>query len=431
MAIFSNINKLRGSNSTALNSDTNTQNKRDESRQNTPITLDGVFKKFDTYREDFIKKSNTNIDKQDPLWLTFGIRFDFFPRIGESESLLPGLLTGNARKFLNNRGDTLRVQKLDYFTRQLQKFSIDEPWFFQTLGGVDQLMSFNIEDGGRSIKRKKITIGALETIDMKFMALIDSYRSVIYDKKYMREVLPTNTKRFDMSVYVMDPRNIVKSENGNLEIDNDSQGVIVLKCYDCEFHFDDFSAFIGNLDNADIGKARTHNFSISVGRIYDTYNLPTGVLYGYGGTGYFSEDEKQDYNFLINLVRPQSRPFGEIGNHQKIENEDYQNIIEKRKIKNPETEEENVLEEDEKPSNGTVLDESLFIEEFNNETTINGIEVKENNREIEIQNITPVSANNETEIGEIKITESTNVNRTLNTEILNVVSNKVRTIINE
>lgn len=408
--------------------DLNNVLRSDSEKSTIPITLDGVFKKVDSYRDDFVKKSVSS--KQDPLYLTFGLRFDFFPRVGESESILPGLLTGSARNFLNDRNDTLRVQKLDYFTRQLQRYSIDEPWFFQTLSGVDNLMTFDINHGGRSIERKRITIGALETIDMKFMALIDSYRSVIYDKKFMRETLPVSAKRFDMSIYLMDPRNLVKADNGKLVLDNDSQGIVVIKCYDCEFHFDDFSTFFGSLDNADIGKSRTHSFSISVGRIYDTYNLPTGALYGYGGVGYYSEDQKQDYNFLTNLIRPESRSFAEIGNHQKVENEKYD--ISKKLVENPDIEAEIVLEEDEKSNLGSQIEtDTLFIEESNVETTIGQLEIKQIDINTNIENITPISNRNVTEITEIGIEENNNASNQLNTEILNTISNGVRTIINE
>jgi len=405
----------------------NDQKKQDSQKSSIPITLDGVFKPVDSYRSDFIKSSVK--ESQDPLYLTYGLRFDFFPRIGESESISPGLLTGGARKFLSSRNDTLRIQKLDYFIRQIQKFSIEQPWFFQTLTGVDGLMSFDISKGSRSAERKKITIGALETIDMKFMALIDSYRSVAYDKKYMRETLPTNSKRFDMSIYLMDPRNIVKSHKKKLELAEDSQGIVVIKCYDCEFHFDDFATFSGSIDNSGIGGARTHSFSISVGRIYDTYNLPTSELYGYGGVGYYSDDKRADFNFLTNLIRPESRAFAEIGNHQKVEMDKYD--VSKRNIKNPQQETEIVLEEDEKVNLNTQIDdEPLFAEDAGNSTEINGLEAKSVKRDTTIEKLIPTSNRVNTEISEIEVSDSGKTSNTLNTEILQAISNGVRTIIN-
>lgn len=413
---------------TGTGKDLNDLRKKDAEKSVTPITLDGVYKKVDSYRDDFIKTSIN--ESQDPLYITYGLRFEFFPRIGESESMAPGLLTGAARSFLSSRNDTLRIQKLDYFVRQLQKFSIEQPWFFQTLSGADNLLSFDIEKGSRSAERKKITIGALETVDMKFMAFVDAYRSLVYDKKYMREVLPTNTKRFDMSIYIMDPRNIVKRNKSKLELAEDSQGIIVIKCYDCEFHFNDFATFIGSIDNAIIGQPRTHSFSISVGRVYDTYNLPTGQLYGYGGIGYYSDDKKSDYNFLTNLIRPQSRSFAEVGNHQKVENDKYD--VSKSIVKNPKQEAEIVLEEDEKQNLITLVEnEPLFVEDAGNKTEITGIEPKGTTRNISIENLVPTSNRNITEISEIEIQENNTNSSVLNTEILQAISNGVRTIINE
>ena len=278
----------------------------------------GVQKKVDEFRENFVSQSSSSRSLQDPLFLSYGLNFNFFERIGESESLLPGLLSGSAREYLNKRGDTQRVLKLDYFTQMLRTISIDEPWYFQSLTGIDKLMEIDLTKGMRSENRKKITLSTLETIDMKMMSMIDAYRSVTIDKKYMRSVIPENLKRFDLTVYIIDPRIILKKNRSSMEIDRDSQGIITLKLYDCEFHFDSFSGFVGNLDNSDPGSTpRGHSFDISVGRIYDTYNLPTDRLYGYGGSGYSSDDSNQDYNFLSNIIRSNSVNMAEVGNERR------------------------------------------------------------------------------------------------------------------
>lgn len=293
---------------TGINNFKNTNNK----------TGPGITKKADQFREDFVRSSADSDSVQDPLYLTFGLNFNFFERIGESESLLPGLLSGAARRYLNNRGDTQRVQKLDYFNSILRRITIDEPWYIQSLNGLDKLMNIDLEKGLRSVSRERITITTLETIDMKVMSMIDAYRSATIDKKFIRTVLPENLKRFDLTVYVIDPRIIIKKEGGGFVVDNDAQGIITLKLYDCEFHFDNFTTFIGNLNNAEIGEPRSHTFDISVGRIYDTYNLPTSYLYGVGGSGYSSDDSNQEYNIISNVFRSNSANLAEVGNERRV-----------------------------------------------------------------------------------------------------------------
>lgn len=277
----------------------------------------GVVKKADQYRDDFIRSSSDGV--QDPLYLTFGLNFNFFQRLEESESLLPGLLSGDARRYLSKLGDTQRVNKLDYFTNMLRRISIDEPWYFQTLDGLDKVMEIDLSKGMRSENRQRLTFTTLETIDMKIMSMIDAYRSVTTDKKFMRTILPENLKRFDLTVFVIDPRVIVKKERGGFIVDRDTQGIIGLKLYDCEFHFENFSPFVGSLNNSDIGAPRGHSFDISIGRIYDIYNLPTGFLYGFGGSGYSSDDNKSDYNFLSNVLRSNATNFAEIGNERRVD----------------------------------------------------------------------------------------------------------------
>lgn len=275
---------------------------------------------YDKYRNSFISSSIDGI--QDPLYLTFGLKFEFFPRIDPGESLEPGLLTGGSRKFLSSRGDDLRVQKLDYFVSMLRKFSVDEPWWFTQLSGINKLLELNLT-GGRIPDDTSFTVSARESIDMKFLSMIESYRSTIQDKVYMREILSKNLRFFDMSVYLIDPRILITQEKNKKDLiyDDDTQGVIVLKLKDCEFVFNDFNGSLGSISNENGESTVTYNFSIKPRRIVEVYNLPTRELFGYGGTGYFSDDSKSDFNFLKNFIRPKSGLYAESGNERRIKDE--------------------------------------------------------------------------------------------------------------
>jgi hypothetical protein len=292
-----------------------------------------AIKKYDDLVNNFINKSSdTKGLVQDPLMITFSLRFDFFSRLGnESFSMQPGLLNGDARRYLSNNGDTLRVQKLDYFVSLLRTITVEEPWTFSELSGVETLMTLDTKKGFRNNDSSKLTITALETIDMRTLSFMEAYRSIVYDKVYMRQVLPKSLRMFDMSVAVIDPRILKKiDKDGKLVYDDDSQGVIVLKLEDCEFDFNSYS-FLSSL-NHNPTTTISHKFDIKVGRVYETYNLPTKILFGYGGLGYFSDDKRPDYNPLSSILRPKTGNMAEVNNGRKILDDDLIDVINDNKL---------------------------------------------------------------------------------------------------
>jgi hypothetical protein len=282
-----------------------------------------INKKYNDYINKFLNSDNV----QDPLFLTFSLRFDFFRRLrDDGVGVLPGLLTGDAREYLNDNNDSLRVQKLDYFISLLRKFSIEEPWVFSELSGVDSLFTIDNKKGIRVGNDIKITVSALENIEMRTLSFIEAYRSVVNDKVFMRTILPRNLKRFDMYVYLVDPRVLVKYNRDKriLEYDDDSQGIIVLKLEDCEFQFNNLS-FTGSL-TTNPNTMITHKFDILVGRVYETYNLPTKLLFGYGGLGYFANDLDNEYNPLNAILRPKTMVLAEVGNERNIVDETIEDL---------------------------------------------------------------------------------------------------------
>lgn len=280
-----------------------------------------MYTRYDNIRNKFVNSSVESI--QDPLSLVFSIRFDFFPRIGNDDFLQPGLLTGDARRYLLSMDDDARVMKLDYFVRMLRFFSVDEPWWFTNISGLDSILKI-VQGGGRLKGEEQITITARESLDMKFLSMMESYRSMVNDKKFMRSMLPRNLKRFDCTVYLLDPRILLKEEDGELVYDNDSQGIVAFKLEDCEFNFNDSTAYASSISNTeDVKGDISHSFSIVPLRVYEIYNLPTKISFGYTGTGYYSDDSKPDFNILTNTLRPPSMLMAEIGNEREINNQSY------------------------------------------------------------------------------------------------------------
>ena len=88
----------------------------------------------------------------------------------------------------------------------------DHPYVFQTVEGLQDAYKryfANSKDaflGGGD--ENKIKIGCLESIDLRMLALFDSYFNAVYNHKYRRQVLPPNLLKFDCGILVHDIRNI-------------------------------------------------------------------------------------------------------------------------------------------------------------------------------------------------------------------------------
>lgn len=287
-----------------------------------------AIKKYNDYINKFLNSDNI----QDPLSLTFSLRFDFFRRLNnDGNSVQPGLLTGGTREFLSNRKDSLRVQKLDYFITLLRKLSIEEPWVFSELSGVENLFSLDTTNGRRVKDDVKLSVTTLENIQMRTLSLMEAYRSITIDKIFMRKVLPKNLRMFDMYVYLVDPRVLVKydKQKRKMEYDDDTQGIIVLKLEDCEFDFFGINDMFSGL-NVNPSTEKKVKFDIKVGRVYELYNLPTKMLFGYGGLGYFADDFDKKYNPLNALVRPKTMILAEVGNERKLVEEELDDLLRNR-----------------------------------------------------------------------------------------------------
>lgn len=290
--------------------------------------------KIDKFRERFVLSAPDSIE--DSFYPTVGIKFDFFPRIITGESNEPGLLTGKARKFLSDRDDQLRVLKLDYFVSMLRYISVERPWFVSKINGMASLMKLNIENGSRLEANTVLEIGLKETVDLKIMAMLDAYRSCVYDKKFMRLTLPKNLMRFDMKIYITDSRVLMEPDGdqkrGKLKVAEDSSGVVVFNLFDCEFLTEDWSSMFGDMDNESKPNMAKQTLKVKVGRIYEQYNLPTKRPMGFLGSGYASHDFDTDFNFLGNLFRLNTLNDSELGNVFDIDRDVERIEEEKQKI---------------------------------------------------------------------------------------------------
>jgi len=172
------------------------------------------FNTVERFRRGFLY---TLTESDEPTFLTFSLDFDFdnivtneFFGFYDSPLFIDvNNIDYSAIYYLNAIGRYGEAARLKEFTRLLSYTSKSQPWFFQSISGLDKLWRA-ATDMKNNYKGKEIEleIETLESLDLRIAYMADLYRSAVYDKMYMRELVPENLRKFKVDVYVSEFRNL-------------------------------------------------------------------------------------------------------------------------------------------------------------------------------------------------------------------------------
>ena len=187
-------------------------------------------------------------------------------------------------------------------------------------------------------KGKTLTFNCLESLNLRMLALSELYKQGTFDPDYMRDLVPRNLRKFRMYIFVTEIRNFFKTSRllansatltainntanllgnaissssskdpssgfdsgggfgsntgklgklaSNLGVDDiastfkdqsDQSGikpVLVIRCDDCEFNFDDSTSIPSKIDNgSDSATPATFSFKVNVQRVRTKYQFP-------------------------------------------------------------------------------------------------------------------------------------------------------------
>lgn len=273
-------------------------------------------------RESAGSTVNDKLYYNDPSFITFRILFDFEPYVSNDE-VVQGLLLSEDRdesgiSYLRRMGEKGKAEALKEFRWMLDRITNDFPWFFKSISGIDGLWKWGYGTGSSRNYYStynspvNISIACNESVDFKMTALADLYRKASYDRRYFRELLTIDKRRFNMTILVGEARNLrtfINSSNGTNNSNwLDYVSAVAFRCFDCEF---DFSNTMPNTLNSEAYDKKESTIGITVHRVQEanSYRL-LGYMLGEmkrdliiknGGSGASFNDNREiiDYRSLL------------------------------------------------------------------------------------------------------------------------------------
>lgn len=268
----------------------------------------------------------------DPSFVTFRVLFDFEPIVSNDE-VMQGLLLNESRDesaigYLRRMGELERAEALKEFTWMLSRISNDFPWFFKNISGLDGLWKwgFMTPEGSTQNEPITLTVQCYETVDLRMTALADLYRKATRDRRFFRELLTMDKKRFNMTILVGEARNLRTFVDSGTTDWLNHVSAIAFRCLDCEFDFSDVAPT--SLDASEAPAQITPSFSIKVHRVQETNSylllnymlgeIKRDLVIKQGGSG---AEVNQDYDILNyrSLLAPFVRTYE--GNYSRVLND--------------------------------------------------------------------------------------------------------------
>ena len=183
----------------------------------------------------------------------------------------------SAWSFLKLNDENERAEKLEHFITLLSDISSNSPWYFTSVGGLQEALERKVADDGKlEIADKKLTITCLpDAMDNRIGTLLELYRDVTWSWVHKREVIPSNLRKFDMAIYIFESP--VDGWNIDSIIDPNSDDEFrpsykMLEFHDCEFGYNSIKSGLSELNNQ-TGFSPTYTIDINYSDCYEiSYN---------------------------------------------------------------------------------------------------------------------------------------------------------------
>ena len=194
--------------------------------------------------------------------------------------------------YLLDANEYTRAQMLINFQEKWFQLQENFQWYFQKIEGVEELLKINHKKGRRIPEDLRLTITALEGVDLRMSYLLNNYRKIAWDVTYQRWVLPDMMRYFTLKIYISEFRtfhtpNTTTGGGGNdggklvedgellLHVLDNWIPTWVINCEMCEFDLENYELdYLSNLGIGEDPAAAGIKFKIKVGKIYEEQSYP-------------------------------------------------------------------------------------------------------------------------------------------------------------
>lgn len=154
---------------------------------------------------------------------------------------------------------------LEKFINGFYEICLTYPYYLQGIEGLQDVYKKyynNSKEPFLGGNDTKIKITCLESMDLRMTALFDSYFKSIYERKYMRMLVPRNLLKFNCTVIVHDLRRFVCAPFGyNTHIDNwetveQNTSMIIFRFKNCVFDVETLGDSLSGVSNSDKAEAK-------------------------------------------------------------------------------------------------------------------------------------------------------------------------------
>lgn len=230
------------------------------------------------------------------------------------------------------------------FVDGLSYVSEFSPWFFKEVGGLTNIRGAYVNNDDFSTQEKVIQIKCSEeSVDMRLGTLFDMYKFCVYDNMNLKEIIPSNLRKFEMSiVFFHVPLKKYHTQFANFDekrLDmNNTENLMSFKMFtfmNCEFDVNSLNEFSDNHSNENIFDLGKNTIKIKYDRVFEN-RVNEWENIGFGQEGLFVNGEinkkrleaiEKDIERILNLPKyVYNYKESELQNRTGIGDEDGNNI---------------------------------------------------------------------------------------------------------
>lgn len=175
----------------------------------------------------------------------------------------------SAWAYLKLNDENERAEKLEQFVTLLSDISSKSPWYFSSVGGLQEALERKVtEDGKLEIVDKKLTITCLpDAYDNRIGTLLELYRDVTWSWVHKKEIIPANLRKFDMAIYIFEA-----PDHKLYGKDKFMPSYKMIEFHDCEFNYNSIKSAWSEINNVD-GISPKYTIDITYADCYEiSYN---------------------------------------------------------------------------------------------------------------------------------------------------------------